>query len=79
MAALGLGVGWNIQLNELIKVKQLSLRFQNLNSETGGSFKTKVHMKAYGRMRMKIDTNELSHMTKMVPITHIWWKSSSPE
>ena len=30
-----------------------------------GDFGTKVHMKAYGRMGMKIYINELCHMTKM--------------
>ena len=28
-------------------------------------FETKAHMKAYGRMGMKIYTNELGHMTNM--------------
>ena len=34
-------------------------------SETIESFETKVHMKAYGRIGMNIDTNELGHKTKM--------------
>ena len=29
------------------------------------SFKTKFHMKAYERIGMKTDTNELNHMTKI--------------
>ena len=35
-------------------------------SETVGRFKSKVLIKAYGRMRMKTYINELGHMTKMV-------------
>ena len=48
---------------------QRSLRFQSISlffSETVGWFVTKVHMKAYGRMGMKIYTNEFGHMTNMV-------------
>ena len=47
-----------------------------------GRFGTKVHSKAKGRMEMKIDINESSHMTNMavMPIygTNLK-KSSSPE
>ena len=34
-------------------------------AETVGRFGTKAHMKAYGRMGMKIYTNEVGHMTNM--------------
>ena len=34
-------------------------------AETVGRFGTKAQMKAYGRMGMKIFTNELGHMTNM--------------
>ena len=47
---------------------QRLLRFQSLNlflAETVGRFGTKAPMKAYGRMEMKIYTNELGHMTNM--------------
>ena len=47
---------------------QRSLRFQSLNlffSKTLGQFGTKVHMKAWGGIGMKIYTNELGHMTNM--------------
>ena len=33
-------------------------------SETVESYEIKVHTKAYGKMGMKIYTNELGHMTK---------------
>ena len=39
--------------------------YLTLFSETVGSFETKFHMKAFGRMGMKIYTNELGHLTKM--------------
>ena len=48
---------------------QRSLRFQCYNlffSKTVGRFGTKVQMKAGGRVRIKIYTNEVGHMTKMV-------------
>ena len=51
-------------------------------AETVGPFETKAHMKAYGRMGMKIYTNELGHMTNMaaMPIyVKNLKKSSSPE
>ena len=95
--ASGLKVAWSIQLNELMKLSeyqrsrpffdlvQRSLRFQSLNlffSKTVGQFGTKVHMKAWGRIRMKIYTNELGHMTNMATMP-IYGKnlkkSSSPE
>ena len=62
-AAIGLKVGSNIQMNELMKLNeyqrsrslfdlgQRSLRFHNsvlFFSETVESFRTKYHMKAYG-------------------------------
>ena len=34
-------------------------------SGTVGSVRTKFHLKAYGRIGMKIDINELGHVTKM--------------
>ena len=47
-----------------------------------GRFGTKVHMKAGGRMGMKIYTNEFGHMTNMA-VMPIYGKnlkkSSSPE
>ena len=49
---------------------------------TVGRFGTKAHMKALGRMAMKIFTNELGHMTSMaaMPIyAKNLKKSSSPE
>ena len=73
IAAIGLKVGSNIQMNELMKLNeyqssrsifdlgQRSLRFQNyilFFSETVESFRTKFLMKAYGCMGMKIYTNE---------------------
>ena len=45
-----------------------SLRFESSNlfvAETVKPFGTKAHMKAKGRMGMKIYTNELGHMTNM--------------
>ena len=80
IAALGLKLAWSIQLNKFMKLGeyqrsrsffdlgQRSLRFQSSNlffSKTGGQFGTKVHMKAWRRIGMKINTNELDHMTKM--------------
>ena len=80
IAALGLKVAWSIQLNELMKLSEYqrsrsffdlgerSLRFQSLNlflAETVGRFGTKIHMKAWGRIGMKIYINELGHMTNM--------------
>ena len=62
---------------------QRLLRFQiNLFlAETVGRFGTKAHMKAYGRMGLKIYTNELGHMTNMatMPIYGKNLKKSSPE
>ena len=64
---------------------QKSLRFQSSNlffTETVERFGTKAHMKAEGRMRIKIYTNELGHMTNMaaMPICgKNLKKSSSPE
>ena len=64
---------------------QRSLRFQSLNlffAETVGRFGTKAHMKAYGRIGMRIYTNELGYMTNMAT-TPIYGKnlkkSFSPE
>ena len=64
---------------------QRSLRFQSKNlifAETVGPFGTKAHMKAKGRMGMKIYINELGHMTNMAAMP-IYGKnlkkSSSPE
>ena len=53
----------------LFDLGQRLLRFQSKNlflAETVGRFGTKAHMKASGRMGMKIYTNELGHMTNMV-------------
>ena len=94
---IGLKLAWSIQLNEFMKLGeysrsksffdlgQRSLRFQSSNlffSKTGGQFGTKVHMKAWRRIGMKINTNELGHMTKMAAMP-IYGKnlkkSSSPE
>ena len=64
---------------------QRSLRCQCSNlffSKTVGRFGTKIHMKASGKKGMKIDTNELGHMTNMATMP-IYGKnlkiSSSPE
>ena len=64
---------------------QRSLSFQSLNlffSETMVPFGTKVHMKACGRMEMKIYINDLDHMAYMATMP-IYGKnlkkSSSPE
>ena len=80
IAALGLKLTWSIQLNEFMKLGeysrsrsffdlgQRSLRFQSSNlffSKTVRQFGTKVHMKAWRRIGMKISTNELGHMIKM--------------
>ena len=97
IAALGLKVAWSIQLNELMKLSEYqrsrsffdlgerSLRFQSLNlflAETVGRFGTKIRMKAWGRIGMKIYINELGHMTNMAAMP-IYGKnlkkSSSPE
>ena len=52
------------------------------SQKTVGSFGTKIHMKALGRIGMKIYTNELGHMTNMAAMP-IYGKnlkkSSSPE
>ena len=84
IVASGLKVDWSIQLTELMKLcvyqrsrsfsdlGQRPLRFQSLNlfySGTLGWFGTKVHMKANGRMRMKIYTNQLGHLTNMSTVT----------
>ena len=51
-------------------------------AETAGRFGTKIHMKASGRIGIKIYTNELGHMTNMAAMP-IYGKnlkkSSSPE
>ena len=79
IAAIGLKVGLNIQINEFMKLSeyqsrslfdlgQRSLRFQTtflFFSETIESFGTKFYMKAYGCMGMKIYTNMYGHMTKV--------------
>ena len=41
-----------------------------LFAETVQRFETKAHMKAYGRMGMKIYTNEFGHMTNMAAMDH---------
>ena len=46
------------------KVTQIS-KLKLVSSETILRFETKVHMKAWGKMGMKIYMNELCHMTKM--------------
>ena len=63
---------------------QRSLRFQCENlffSKTVRQFGTKVHMKALGRMGMKIYTNGLGHITNMaaMPVYGENLKRSSPE
>ena len=73
VAAIGLKVGSDIQMNELMKLNgyqrsrslfdlgQMPLRFQNqilFFSETVESFRTNFRMKAYRCMEMKIYTNE---------------------
>ena len=80
-----------MKLSEYLKSRsffdlgQRSLRFQSSNlffTEKVGRFGTKAHMKAEGRMRMKIYTNELGHMTNMaaMPIyDKKLKKSSSPQ
>ena len=64
---------------------QRSLGFQSSNlffAETVGRFGSKALMKALGRIRMKIYTNEFGHMTNMA-IMPIYGKnlkkSTSPE
>ena len=49
--------------------------------KTVGRFGTKAHMKAKGRMRMKIYTNELGHVTNMaaMPIYGKNLKNSSSQ
>ena len=63
------------------KVTQIS-KLKLVFSKTTGRFGTKVHMKAWGRMGMKIYTSELGHMTNMATMP-IYGKnlkkSSSPE
>ena len=52
----------------LFGLGQRSLIFQSYNlffAKTVGQFQTKAYMKTYGRMGMKIYTNELGHMTNM--------------
>ena len=52
------------------------------NSKTVGSFGTKLHMKAWGRIGMKSYTNELGHMTNMAALPEYGKnlkKSSFPE
>ena len=97
IAALGLKLAWGFQLYEFLKLGeyqrsrsffdlgQKSLRFQSKNlffSKTVWRFRTKVHMKAWRRIGMKINTNELGHMTNMAAMS-IYGKnlkkSSSPE
>ena len=48
---------------------------------TVGRFGTKIHMKALGRIGMKIYTNELSHINNMaaMPIYGKSLKKSTPE
>ena len=46
------------------KVTQIS-KLKLVLAETVGRFGTKIHMKAWGRIGMKIYTNELGHMTNM--------------
>ena len=60
-----------------------SLRFKNENlffSETFGSFETKIPMKAYGKVEMKLSTNGLGHMTKVAAmLIYSTLRKSSPE
>ena len=58
------------------------LNVKTFFSKTVGPFGTKGYMKAYGRMAMKIYTNEFGHMTNMaaMPIySKNLKKLSSPE
>ena len=61
-------VGWVFKVKVILwswsKVTQIS-KFKLFFSKTVGQFGTKVHMKAWRRIGMKINTNELGHMTKM--------------
>ena len=63
------------------KVTQIS-KLKLVFLKTVGQFGTKVHMKAWRRIGMKINTNELGHMTNMAAMP-IYGKnlkkSSSPE
>ena len=78
-------VGWVFKVKVILwpwsKVTQIS-KFKLFFSKTVGQFGTKVHMKAWRRIGMKINTNELGHMTKMAAMP-IYGKnlkkSSSPE
>ena len=62
------------------KVTQIS-KLKLVFSKTIGRFGTRVHMKAWGKMRMKLYINELSHITNMasLPIYGKNLKKSSPE
>ena len=73
------------RLRLFFDLDQRSLRFQSWNlflTETVWQFGTKIHMKAWGKIGMKIYTNELGHMTNMAAMP-IYGKnlnkSSSPE
>ena len=74
IAALGLKVHWSIQLNELMKLSE----YQRSRSFFDPGWKLKlvflrnswviwnqIHVKAHGKMGMKIYTIELGHMTKI--------------
>ena len=59
-----------LEVNQISKIKVVFF------SEAVGSFETKFHMKAYGRMGFKINKTELGHMTKMAAMP-IYGKSLS--
>ena len=62
-------VGWVSKVKVIhwlwSKVTQISKSKNLFFSKTVGRFGTKVHMKAWRRIGMKINTNESGHMTKM--------------
>ena len=53
--------GHSLTFEQVTQTSKLKL----FNSETVGSFETKFHMKAFGRIGMKIYTCEFGHLTKM--------------
>ena len=63
-----------------VKVTQISM-LKLVFLKNSWAYEAKVHMKAYGRMGMKIYTNELSYKTNMaaMPIYGENLKKSSPE
>ena len=79
-------VGWVSKVKVILwpwsKVTQISKLKLVFFSKTVGRFVTKVHMKAWRKIGMKINSNELGHMTNMaaMPIYNKKFKkSSSPE